>query len=1261
MFRTKAKAEQAALIGEGPEEFDTQQCRELQEAIISSSPERSAAADSMPILPVASSALNFNATNNDRKPAGDEENDSQAQEAFPEIETARTSEINSLNPLIRNPVQTNNGLPLHSDYSSRKFKSRTAKKDDESKLRAFDINGKPLPFTRPTVRAMEEKELTQENSASVYEGLDIHRSRNQDVEGCDAEFSSSPPIPIERDSKSELQPDGISGDPSKLPNSIHTWSTARTYEENDTGHINFDGFEPISAPDEDHFESQDPPAVPTATDFIQEPHFEPQTPAPPVNPFSEKGSVMKEDELFGATQPSSIGLLGCSPTSSRPSPDVYNGFGYPQEVEPSPLVRRSEAANAISPGAVRSLVRSLSPDTPVSATSAASVTKVQSFNSGPRKSTFVREPQNTYISMKESQEKRRKLIHPEVSSGSESESDIEPISKKHKKAEIERKVLEETALIGLRRPNSFNRPNSAKDSRHIQCTASRPPRTRNHQRSSSELTSTHTPKASESTPTTVEVPASGRRRSMEEDYVAQCEGFDARDTQPTQQDMIADSQAAPVSSNVVTASSPVAGPRKRALPPTDVEESGAEPTSPSQRLPKQVQQPASSVTVQIAGNIIMNNTEGIQCMDSNAPAPSDQDQTKSSNEMATDSNAFTVPVAIMQDLLSDGVASTVPETSPAIDRLKPMTEIADISFGVANDDQYDDLPGFGEDTEFNEVIGLSNPQTPKRQPHFQFSVATTPSPINLVPTGSAAIVSSDLSSAPSTMEPPTPFAENPITPEVRNSSETESADHNSREEEQPSDLTLPPKADSKKDLSPLPSIEHDAERYQRTLTEEPHLPPKNKRRRESLPRSPPQKSTRISKNQSKKQTYSKPQTKTTRNTRLSSVSSIASTPLPSTGEPDMVSASNSSTNSRPRRNGAAKAKKTIEETPLPVAKGGRPRRSLVPSEKEGTMSTPPSNQKSSLPPHEDSEDPLALSISPLRTVLNSKKSIGNLFNDMAFAVSYVGGEKDKEAATWLIKRHGGRILDDGFETLFTPLVSPSKSRPAENEIGETELEVVSSETNLGFVALIADEHSRKAKYMQALALGLPCISGRWVSDCVDMGTIIDWLPYLLCAGQSSFLGAFKSRYLRPYPATDAHLNETFAERSKLLEGKSILIVTGKGKAGENRKPYTFLTRALGPTRLGQAQDLNHARKMLLDAESKNSDYDWLYVDGKQDMEAVEAAVFKNTPISTAKGSRKRKLASGQGDDVAAPLPKRIRVVNDEVIIQSLILGQLIKD
>jgi hypothetical protein len=260
---------------------------------------------------------------------------------------------------------------------------------------------------------------------------------------------------------------------------------------------------------------------------------------------------------------------------------------------------------------------------------------------------------------------------------------------------------------------------------------------------------------------------------------------------------------------------------------------------------------------------------------------------------------------------------------------------------------------------------------------------------------------------------------------------------------------------------------------------------------------------------------------------------------------------------------------------------------------------------------------------------------------MAFAVSYQKREQERDEVTRLIRENGGQILDDGFDTLF------EIPKPKDADAGLT---LSATAKPLGFSALIADEHSRKAKYMQALALGLPCISGQWILACISKGTVLDWSPYLLCAGQSSFLGnAMKSRVLQPYSAMDATLEATLEGRDKMLEGKSVLIVTSRGKT-EKRKPYIFLTRALGPCRVGQVGDLSEARTKL-----NSETWDLLYSDGPQ--EAAAATVFRTT--TSASGSKKRKRGPVAAEETA-PSPKRIRVIDDETMIQSLILGQFME-
>ncbi|KAI0599120.1 hypothetical protein F4775DRAFT_551547 [Biscogniauxia sp. FL1348] len=285
-----------------------------------------------------------------------------------------------------------------------------------------------------------------------------------------------------------------------------------------------------------------------------------------------------------------------------------------------------------------------------------------------------------------------------------------------------------------------------------------------------------------------------------------------------------------------------------------------------------------------------------------------------------------------------------------------------------------------------------------------------------------------------------------------------------------------------------------------------------------------------------------------------------------------------------------------------------------------------------------------------------------IFEGMVFAISFQeqpksqrGKERhiDRNAVERMIRQEGGRILADGFNALFTfkPLPSTNTS-PA--SVMPSSLQLLDEET--GFTALIADGHSRKVKYMQALALGIPCLAPRWVTTCVSKRELVDWSSYLLCAGPSALLGdAIRSRNLRPYDASTAKLVDVIRHRPKLLEESKILLVMKKSKNEEKRLPYVFLAQVLGAS-LVRVHTLEEARARLRQAEAEEKEvFNWVYVDDH--LQDAQTALF-----GTGEGaSRKRKrqsAVSGNGNDRP---PKRIRTLNDELVIQSLILGRLIEE
>ncbi|KAK6951789.1 hypothetical protein Daesc_006314 [Daldinia eschscholtzii] len=286
-----------------------------------------------------------------------------------------------------------------------------------------------------------------------------------------------------------------------------------------------------------------------------------------------------------------------------------------------------------------------------------------------------------------------------------------------------------------------------------------------------------------------------------------------------------------------------------------------------------------------------------------------------------------------------------------------------------------------------------------------------------------------------------------------------------------------------------------------------------------------------------------------------------------------------------------------------------------------------------------------------------------IFKGMVFALSFQGPQTrknkgkptDRAIIERMIRQEGGQILTDGFDELFRFDSFQTSGNNTSSRDLSSSLTLLDQDT--GFTALIADGHSRKVKYMQALALGIPCLAPKWIMNCISKREIIDWSSYLLCAGPSTFLGeAIRSRNLQPYDASTARLADVVNERPKLLHEARILLVMKKTKNEGKKLPYVFLAQVLGGS-LVRVYSLEEARMKLRDEESQNRPFDWVYVDDSLH-NAQDALFGSTTGSSTATKKRKR---HSTGSEEADPPPKRIRTLTDELVIQSLILGRLIED
>jgi hypothetical protein len=89
---------------------------------------------------------------------------------------------------------------------------------------------------------------------------------------------------------------------------------------------------------------------------------------------------------------------------------------------------------------------------------------------------------------------------------------------------------------------------------------------------------------------------------------------------------------------------------------------------------------------------------------------------------------------------------------------------------------------------------------------------------------------------------------------------------------------------------------------------------------------------------------------------------------------------------------------------------------------------------------------------------------------MIFAISV---NKDRETLTKAVITHNGYVVEDGLDEIFH-----------NSDDVEGDLVIRDEWAESTFCAVIADGYSRKTKYLQALALGIPCLSSRWIDNCI---------------------------------------------------------------------------------------------------------------------------------------------------------------------------------
>jgi hypothetical protein len=1067
--------------------------------------------------------------------------------------------------------------------------------------------------------------LTQENSASAYApygGVSIQGFQ-----------STQNPSVASQNRSSRIR---------KTP--AATDSTPYTYQEDDTGHItlelgtNIDLPLPSSQMSRDDEEIQRDGCVEEPEEFSSsQPRFEPQTPAPVTNPFANRGSVMKGIDMFGATQPSSVAQRYASPASSRPSPNLYNfATPAPYRTASSPPVPYNETPVPFGETPMLGLRNIRSQSSPQKGSRSLDGLTAKGIKSLPHP--------KPYSSMKASQERRR---HNSSTNSSSDDSDIgaEPSSSYVRKQKRDREI--QNNLSRVKFPQK-------------------------------QFTT--------SSPDAVEVPSTSSKRRLsrdEEAYIAQCSGHEARDTQENDlQHVIADSQKI-----------------GKAHVPTD------SPTQASPNpQPDAEAEPEASLTQSLSGSAhddipdtLVDNPKATT--EERTPSPPSLPHGHPSPSKAPSQSLPTMPlqevslnrhtsIAPASKQMETADSSTVPETSPVHNSIRPMGDIG-LSFGQEDDDQAMELgniPGFSQDVGFEEAMKMqTSPEpmltrksrkvrngptlgviekvsfaAPASSAAENFSTApeagAQPSASELTSSettsGAATTNSSDasheLSDKPLQSGAPKHVAEN-VSKKVASRISKKTAGGNEA-------ASVVGKKNSKAPLKVTRTTSLDTTLTKTTtpsVIESMPLVATQKSSRSSLgaTNGEPHNITIVTKEltiqgaaQNLVAKLDNPQTPIQAAIMpLSAVESTVSSMLSSAPESSVSTPTDelSSTRNQPAvnargRSTKGRSKKAAQKAPAKVYKS-KATKSFVSDEP-----TRSSKRVGSLRGNRDgsSADPIA--IAPMSGT--GRRSSSRLFTGMAFAVS----SEDSGEKAMIVKHitgYGGELLKEGFVDLFDAGYKLGQdSEPA--------LNVNTQYRSLGFTAVIANEHSRKPKYMQALALGLPCLSGHWILSCVAKGSIVDWKPYLLCAGQSVLLGnALLSRHLTSYPtATEASLVTCVGERTRILDGVSILAVGCKGFIDEKLGLFSFLCLATGPSRFCQVPSFEEVRKKLLDDEAQGIKWDLIFCDATR--KTVDTAIFAN---STAK---KRKRTSTVAAEAA---PKRVRIIDKEDLLQSLIIGQLVEE
>ncbi|KAH9446543.1 hypothetical protein MJO29_016201 [Puccinia striiformis f. sp. tritici] len=275
-------------------------------------------------------------------------------------------------------------------------------------------------------------------------------------------------------------------------------------------------------------------------------------------------------------------------------------------------------------------------------------------------------------------------------------------------------------------------------------------------------------------------------------------------------------------------------------------------------------------------------------------------------------------------------------------------------------------------------------------------------------------------------------------------------------------------------------------------------------------------------------------------------------------------------------------------------------------------------------------------------------------------------------------RHGtviGKVSElyelKGTDLVFDRPVSAPALVVDPNHLSSYSLSPLSKHDKLRTILLVAEAPVKTLKYLLALALGIPCVSTKWVTHSCEHGYALDWEKYMIGPGPSMFLGGAQALVNLQIPLINRSNHDVQAifdshGSLEILKDKSFIYISSKSKPksdwNETVKPILC---ASGAARIGFAEVKSLPE---LTESGVLSRIDYILLEDQLPLSKLPAALRTRSNLGSDLPTKRRKLvrtasaSSHTSEKAVLPLTTSttFSIVDFEWLKQSLIYGRFLK-